>query len=106
MSKSITVLINRHNPFNSESSPGKYTVHTDDPMTAQALLRYIYRHLDPTLAFRDYNCFAGICSGCQLRINGKEALACNTLVDPGATITLEPSRKGNPIRDLVITFNK
>ena len=73
-------------------------------MTVQAILRYIYRHRDPTLAFRDYNCFYGACGGCTVRVNGKEAPACNTAVAPGETVKIEPSSKGYLIRDLVVAF--
>jgi succinate dehydrogenase / fumarate reductase iron-sulfur subunit len=62
---------------------------------------------DPTLAFRK-SCAHGVCGSDAMRINGKEKLACKTLVQDvaekdDATIRIEPLR-GFPIeRDLIVS---
>ena len=106
MSHEIVVHVYRADAVNAPKKRlDKYTVYTKSALTVQALLRLIYRQKDPTLAFRDYNCYAGICGCCQVKVNGKEALACNTTVQPGETVNLEPSEKGELIRDLVVNFH-
>lgn len=74
-------------------------------MTVLAILRYIFRSLDPSLAFRDYDCYQGVCMSCLMVINGKQLRACSTLVEPGQEVTIEPI-SGHPlIKDLVVSFD-
>ncbi len=60
---------------------------------------------DPSLAFR-CACRVGMCGSCGVRINGREGLACKTLVSTeleygGPTIEVEPLRHLPVVRDLV-----
>lgn len=67
-------------------------------------LRYIYDNLDGTLAFRNYDCYLGVCACCLMTLDGKNVRACSTLLSPGQEATVEPL-KGHPvIRDLVTKF--
>ena len=60
---------------------------------------------DPSLAFR-CACRVGMCGSCGVRINGREGLACKTLVSTemeysGPTIKVEPLRHLPVVRDVV-----
>lgn len=61
--------------------------------------------IDPTLSFRR-SCRSAICGSCAVSINGKPALACQTLVmsavAEGGVITLEPLPHFRQLKDLVV----
>lgn len=58
--------------------------------------------IDGSLTFRR-SCGHGICGSCAVKINGKNGLACQTLVkDMPDTITLEPLPALPAIKDLVV----
>lgn len=70
-------------------------------------LIWVRRHIDPTLAFR-CACRVGMCGTCGVRVNGREALACRTYLQPvlgggpeTAAIRIEPLRSLPIIQDLV-----
>lgn len=71
-----------------------------------ALLR-IRRTKEPTLVVR-HSCMHASCGTCGLRINGREALACDTKVDalpakpakPAQPIKVEPLANQRPVADL------
>jgi len=65
-------------------------------------LRYIYEHVDSSLAFRE-SCRAGLCGLCAVRVNGKVCLACSTYMCK--TMTIEPVPKWKIIRDLVVDYS-
>lgn len=66
------------------------------------LLR-IQRTYDPSLAFR-YSCRISMCGSCGMVINGKEALACQTIVAnlKGKEITIRPLNHFPVVKDLVV----
>lgn len=69
------------------------------------LLR-IQRRIDPTLVFRK-SCGHGVCGSDAMIINGKERLACKTLVKEvaagdGAKVAIEPLRNFEVRRDLAV----
>lgn len=72
-------------------------------MTVLDGLLHIQRHLDRTLTFR-FNCRAGMCGSCAVRVNGTERLACSTRLSavPGATVTVDPLRYLPAIQDLMV----
>lgn len=82
-----------------------YEVPCQQGLTVLGLLRYIYLTMDPTLAFRDFQCGVGICGTCRLEINRENKKSCVALLQPGERITVEPLRKDRVIRDLVTTFD-
>jgi succinate dehydrogenase / fumarate reductase iron-sulfur subunit len=70
-----------------------------------ALMR-VKRFQDGSLAFRR-SCAHGVCGSDAMRINGKERLACKTLIRDvaeaeGARITIEPLRHAPLQRDLMV----
>ncbi|HMA53091.1 MAG TPA: succinate dehydrogenase iron-sulfur subunit, partial [Acidobacteriota bacterium] len=66
----------------------------------------IQRRLDPTLVFRK-SCGHGVCGSDAMVINGRERLACKTLVkdvavEGGPAVTVEPLRNLEVLRDLAV----
>lgn len=66
----------------------------------------IQRRLDPTLVFRK-SCGHGVCGSDAMVINGRERLACKTLVkdvavEGGPAVTVEPLRNLKVLRDLAV----
>ncbi len=72
-------------------------------MTILSMLRYVNEHLDSSVAFRDFRCGRGVCNTCLVRVNGKAKRMCETPVQPGTTILIEPAQ-GVVIKDLVVDF--
>jgi succinate dehydrogenase / fumarate reductase iron-sulfur subunit len=73
-------------------------------MTIFTMLRQIYEHIDPTLAFRPQHCGIGICGTCRLRIgaSGRIVQGCLTTLKPGDHVEIRPYNERKVIRDLVI----
>ncbi len=66
----------------------------------------IQRRIDPTLVFRK-SCGHGVCGSDAMIINGRERLACKTLVrevavEGGPAVTVEPLRNLEVLRDLAV----
>ena len=80
-----------------------YDVPEEDRMTVLDGLLHIQRHLDRTLTFR-FNCRAGMCGSCGVRVNGTERLACSTRLSavPDSTVTVDPLRHLPVIQDLMV----
>ncbi len=103
--KSVTARVYRENP--QDGQPARYDVFQIEhkhPMTVLMLLRHIFRHLDSTLAYRDFECYQGVCTSCTMMINGKRARACSVVVEPGEEVTLEPLTRHPLLKDLVVSF--
>ena len=81
-----------------------YRVPAEEPMTVLTILRYIRRRVDPTISFRDYICYKGICANCMVTVNGKPVRGCSTRINPGETVTIEPIFKHPVVKDLVVDF--
>ena len=85
-----------------EAQEGKYIefeVPYIDRMTIMNALDYIQCNLDRSLSYYK-SCRIGKCTGCLVDVNGKNKLACTTLVKEGMKIGPETKRK--VIRDLVV----
>ena len=101
----VTVKILRYNPEVSEESHWESYQVTAEP-TDRVLdsLHKVKWDLDGSLTFRR-SCAHGVCGSDAMRINGKNRLACKTLlkdVNPSQPITVEPI-KGLPVlKDLVV----
>jgi succinate dehydrogenase / fumarate reductase iron-sulfur subunit len=101
-----------------------YTLDVPEGMTVLELLLCIQAEQDGSLAFR-YACRGAVCGSCAVMINGREALACRTQVHglvgkprlyyagpdrkeveqpaaDGRTVTVEPLRNLEVIKDLVV----
>ncbi|MEE8551920.1 MAG: succinate dehydrogenase iron-sulfur subunit [Desulfobacterales bacterium] len=96
--------------FNSEIDEKpqyqSYTVEVEPTDRLLDALINIKRFQDGTLAFRK-SCAHGVCGSDAMRINGKDALACKTLVQDvveteGATVVIEPLRYFTVQRDLIV----
>ena len=72
-------------------------------MTVLDVIRYIYEHYDPTLSFR-CGCDIGRCYGCLLLVNGVSVVACEKAAE--ARMRIEPLKKFQVIKDLVVDFDK
>ena len=101
----VTVKILRYNPEVSEESRWEsYQVSAEPTDRVLDALHKVKWDLDGSLTFRR-SCAHGVCGSDAMRINGKNRLACKTLlkdVNPSQPITVEPI-KGLPVlKDLVV----
>lgn len=100
--KEYTFKIKRFNPEEASSLRLQEFSLEMEPLerVLDGLIR-IKDGLDGSLTFRR-SCAHGICGSCSVKINGKNALACQTLIkDMPRTITLEPLPALPVIKDLV-----
>jgi succinate dehydrogenase / fumarate reductase iron-sulfur subunit len=85
----------------------RYEVEADPTDRVLDVLHRIKSGMDATLTFRS-SCAHGVCGSDAMRINGKERLACKTLVrdvagdGPQPVITVEPLRHLPVQRDLLV----
>ena len=115
MTMNITLKIKRYNPESDEKPYFQdYTVDADPNDRLLDALMYIKRFQDGTLGFRK-SCAHGVCGSDAMRINGKDGLACKTLIkdvaaQDGDAITVEPLQYFPVQRDLIVDqsdfFNK
>ena len=101
----VTIKILRYNPEVSEEAKWEsYQVTAEPTDRVLDALHKVKWDLDGSLTFRR-SCAHGVCGSDAMRINGKNRLACKTLlkdVNPGEPITVEPI-KGLPVlKDLVV----
>ncbi len=102
--KRIHAKISRYSPGDKGKKVAAFEVPYSPGMTVQIMLRYIYENMDPTLAFRDFRCGQGICNTCRIKVNGKIIKSCETLVEAGEEMFLEPAGD-RVIKDLVTQFD-
>ena len=101
----VTIKILRYNPEVSEEAEWKeYQVTAEPTDRVLDALHKVKWDTDGSLTFRR-SCAHGVCGSDAMRINGKNRLACKTLlkdVNPDKPITVEPI-KGLPVlKDLVV----
>ncbi len=103
----IILNIQRYNP-DIDAAPyfQAYTVDVDPNERLLDALMQIKRFQDGSLGFRK-SCAHGVCGSDAMRINGKDKLACKTLVkevvqSEGDTITVQPLRYLPVQRDLIV----
>jgi succinate dehydrogenase / fumarate reductase iron-sulfur subunit len=106
----ITLTIQRFNP-ETDSAPYKQSYELEAGPTDRVLdlLMEVKRTRDGTLAFRK-SCAHGVCGSDAMVINGKERLACKTLVQDTVEgeegeITVEPMKHLTIQRDLMVLQN-
>ncbi len=103
----ITLEIQRYNPeTGGEPRIQSFPVTVEPTDRILDALMEISRNQDGTLVFRK-SCAHGVCGSDAMRINGKECLACKTLVQDvadadGATVRIEPLRHLPVQRDLMV----
>jgi succinate dehydrogenase / fumarate reductase, iron-sulfur subunit len=111
---SVTFRIRRFNPEQSADAQWQdYTLDIDPKDRVLDALHKIKWELDGTLTFRR-SCAHGICGSDAMRINGRNRLACKTLVkdiakiENGATvkpITIEAIKGLTVLKDLVVDMD-
>lgn len=111
----IILKIQRFNPETDEKPVFReYTVEADPNERLLDALMQVKRFQDGSLGFRK-SCAHGVCGSDAMSINGKDGLACKTLVKDvaekeGDTITIAPLRHLPVLRDLIVDqtafFNK
>jgi|Deesub1362B_J571_1020462.scaffolds.fasta_scaffold00236_40 succinate dehydrogenase / fumarate reductase iron-sulfur subunit len=101
--KTYTFRIRRFNPEkDTESHWEEYTVEMESMERVLDGLIRIKETQDGSLTFRR-SCAHGICGSCAMKINGKNALACQSLIkEMPETITIEPLQAFPVIKDLVV----
>jgi len=86
----------------SEVGQREFAVQATDPVTVLDLLREIQRAHDSSLAFR-YSCRVAMCGTCGIRVNGRSALACSTVLPADCdTIEVAPLAGLPVVRDLIV----
>lgn len=99
----VTLKVLRHDPA-TQAKPQWHTYSVEaDPMDRVLdLLHKVKYFKDGSLAFRR-SCGHGICGSDAMMINGRNRLACKSLVkDLGTQIAVEPIRGMPVVRDLVV----
>ena len=83
----------------------EFQVETGPRMTVLDALVAVQSAQDATLSFR-YSCRVGMCGTCALKVNGRPAWACRTLLDGlGEEITLEPLSNFPVLSDLAVDMS-
>ncbi len=101
--KIVNVKIARSSVADEEKKIDIFEIPHAKAMTVLSMLRYVNEHLDPSVAFRDFRCGRGVCNTCLVKVNGKTKRMCETPVQPGADLLLEPAA-GVVIKDLIVDF--
>ncbi|PIE32833.1 succinate dehydrogenase iron-sulfur subunit [candidate division KSB3 bacterium] len=103
----IIIEVQRFNPeTDNEPYLQRYEVQLEKTQRILDALMYIARNLDGTPGFRK-SCAHGVCGSDAMIINGKEGLACKTLIQDvakqdGDTISLRPLRHLEIEKDLMV----
>ncbi|MEU4929357.1 succinate dehydrogenase iron-sulfur subunit [Streptomyces yokosukanensis] len=101
----VTFRVRRFNPEVSEESAWEdFQLEIDPKERVLDGLHKIKWDVDGTLTFRR-SCAHGICGSDAMRINGKNRLACKTLIkdiNPEKPITVEPIKGLTVLKDLVV----
>jgi len=102
----VTVKIFRYNPEQDKRGHYEtYKVEAHENDRVLDVLELIKGHKDGSLAFRR-SCAHGVCGSDAMRINGRNHLACKTLIrDVGANITIEPLLGLKVAKDLIVDMD-
>ncbi|MGH3312033.1 MAG: succinate dehydrogenase iron-sulfur subunit [Streptomyces sp.] len=104
----VTLRIRRFNPeVSAEPEWQDFTLETDPKDRVLDVLHKIKWELDGTLTFRR-SCAHGICGSDAMRINGRNRLACKTLIkdiNPGKPISIEAIKGLTVLKDLVVDMD-
>ncbi len=104
----VTFRVRRFNPeVSAEASWQDFQLEIDPKERVLDGLHKIKWDLDGSLTFRR-SCAHGICGSDAMRINGKNRLACKTLIkdlNPAKPITIEPIKGLTVLKDLVVDMD-
>jgi len=104
----VTLKIARFNPENPDAAGYQsFRVPCLPSDRMLNLLIYVKSYLDGTLTFRR-SCAHGVCGSDAMRINGRNRLACKTLIkdlNPEKEITVEPIKGLAVLKDLVVDMD-
>ncbi|MEU2872363.1 succinate dehydrogenase iron-sulfur subunit [Streptomyces olivoreticuli] len=104
----VTFRVRRFNPeVAAEASWQDFQLEIDPKERVLDGLHKIKWDLDGSLTFRR-SCAHGICGSDAMRINGKNRLACKTLIkdlNPAKPITIEPIKGLTVLKDLVVDMD-
>jgi succinate dehydrogenase / fumarate reductase, iron-sulfur subunit len=84
---------------NKEGNYIEYEIIYQDRMTVMNACDYIHKYVDRSLAYYK-SCRIGKCTGCIMEVNGKNELACTTLIKNNTKIG--PAKGKKIIRDLLV----
>ncbi len=103
----VEVTILRFNPeIDTKPHYETYTVEQEPTDKVLDALNTIKWEQDGTLAYRR-SCAHGVCGSDAMRLNGRNHLACKTLIqDVGAKITIEPLMGFDVIKDLIVDMDE
>jgi succinate dehydrogenase / fumarate reductase, iron-sulfur subunit len=101
----VVLRVRRFNPeVSAEAAWVDYRLEMDPKERVLDALHKIKWEIDGTLTFRR-SCAHGICGSDAMRINGRNRLACKTLlkdINPDKPITVEPIKGLTALKDLVV----
>jgi succinate dehydrogenase / fumarate reductase iron-sulfur subunit len=104
----VTFRILRYNPEkDNEPHFQDYSIEANPTMTVLDALHQIKWNIDGTLSFRR-SCAHGICGSDGMKINGKNGLACSTLLkdlNMKKPITVEPLPSMPIVKDLIVDMS-
>jgi succinate dehydrogenase / fumarate reductase iron-sulfur subunit len=104
----VTFRILRYNPEkDNEPHFQDYSIEANPTMTVLDALHQIKWNIDGTLSFRR-SCAHGICGSDGMKINGKNGLACATLLKDLNTkkpVTVEPLPSMPIVKDLIVDMS-
>ncbi|MGW1541156.1 succinate dehydrogenase iron-sulfur subunit [Streptomyces sp. NPDC002309] len=104
----VTFRVRRFNPeVSADATWEDFQLEIDPKERVLDGLHKIKWDLDGTLTFRR-SCAHGICGSDAMRINGKNRLACKTLIkdiNPAKPITVEPIKGLTVLKDLIVDMD-
>jgi succinate dehydrogenase / fumarate reductase, iron-sulfur subunit len=104
----VTLRVRRFNPEVSDEVQWiDYRIAIDPKERVLDALHKVKWEIDGTLTFRR-SCAHGVCGSDAMRINGKNRLACKTLIkdlNPDKPITVEPIKGLTVLKDLVVDMD-
>ncbi|MCW2870390.1 succinate dehydrogenase iron-sulfur subunit [Actinacidiphila oryziradicis] len=104
----VTLRIRRFNPEVSDEAVWvDYLLDIDPKERVLDALHKVKWEMDGTLTFRR-SCAHGVCGSDAMRINGRNRLACKTLIkdlNPDKPITVEPIKGLTVLKDLIVDMD-
>jgi succinate dehydrogenase / fumarate reductase iron-sulfur subunit len=100
----LTVKVKRFDPETKGFPVESYQIPFEKGMNLLMVLQYLYE--EKGIAFR-HSCDVGLCKVCMVKVNGKNRFACKEIIDhPSDVLVIEPVGGFDPVRDLVVSFDK